>query len=609
MTPKIRVDVNRSGALLISFPIEGPQDAWDALFAKWSTPNQVRSLTREITVEPGKFVAEFDWFRNNWLNRHGQLELTEAARDLISAGTRLHAEFENLVENGPEQFSDPIVEPTERPLTSMQKENVRRLLGMANGANFSVPGSGKTITALSVFFTLMSRGSVDRLLVVCPKSAFESWQNEATLFSLTHNPTCSVFEGRPIDQQTTILLVNYEQLQNQVSIDLIKSWSRSVSMAVVLDEAHRVKGGRGKARWDACSQLVPLAKRVDLLTGTPMPQGLDDVRNLFLLSWTRLRENDLGDGVIRRLEPGKVFVRTTKAELGLPPVTTHLIEKELSPVNEQIYGALRRQLGGLFSIKPRDARDLARRGRAVMTLLAVASNPALLSAKNGARAYLDFRWPLSGYAPNDDISQLIENYASTEIPWKFQWVRGYVEQMRKSGKKVLIWTNFVGNIKALELLLSPVNPVTVFGQHSSEERAASLFRFRNDDACTALITNAQTLGEGVSLHDVCHDAVYLDRSFNASLYLQSLDRIHRLGLPPETETNISVLVSKGTIDQNVELRLTRKVTQMASLLNDASLVQSASAQPYDPDEDVLGIQELLDLDDEDIQTLFEHIRR
>jgi SNF2 family DNA or RNA helicase len=243
-----------------------------------------------------------------------------------------------------------------------------------------------------------------------------------------------------------------------------------------------------------------------------------------------------------------------------------------------------------------------------MTLLAVATNPALLSAKDGPRALLNFRWPLSGYAPQDDIADLIENYASSEIPWKFQWLRAYAEQMKASDKKILIWTNFVGNIKALEILLQPVSPVTVFGQHSASERSDSLNRFRNDKDCTALITNAQTLGEGVSLHDVCHDAVYIDRSFNAGLYLQSQDRIHRLGLPANTETNITMLVSNGTIDEDVELRLSRKVSQMARLLNDASLSQSASARPYDPDEDVMGVKELLDLDHDDLKYLFEHIR-
>ena len=46
-----------------------------------------------------------------------------------------------------------------------------------------------------------------------------------------------------------------------------------------------------------------------------------------------------------------------------------------------------------------------------------------------------------------------------------------------------------------------------------------------------LLTNPHTLAESVSLHSVCHDAVYFEYSYNLVHLLQSKDRIHRLGLP------------------------------------------------------------------------------
>ena len=44
------------------------------------------------------------------------------------------------------------------------------------------------------------------------------------------------------------------------------------------------------------------------------------------------------------------------------------------------------------------------------------------------------------------------------------------------------------------------------------------------------------LAESVSLHSVCHDAVYFEYSYNLVHLLQSKDRIHRLGLPPDQYT-------------------------------------------------------------------------
>ena len=44
----------------------------------------------------------------------------------------------------------------------------------------------------------------------------------------------------------------------------------------------------------------------------------------------------------------------------------------------------------------------------------------------------------------------------------------------------------------------------------------------------------------------------------------SLDRIHRLGLPPEVETRITVLVADATIDEVVEQRLAAKLEFMGT---------------------------------------------
>ena len=50
-----------------------------------------------------------------------------------------------------------------------------------------------------------------------------------------------------------------------------------------------------------------------------------------------------------------------------------------------------------------------------------------------------------------------------------------------------------------------------------------------------------------------------------------LDRIHRLGLAPGTETNVTVLISGGTIDEIVEQRLADKLRFMGAVLDDPSV--------------------------------------
>jgi len=158
-----------------------------------------------------------------------------------------------------------------------------------------------------------------------------------------------------------------------------------------------------------------------------------------------------------------------------------------------------------------------------------------------------------------------------ELSPKYQEVLAIVSANAAAGRKTLVWSTFVRNLKSLELMLSRFCPAMVHG--GTEDRLEQITRFREDPDCFVLLSNPATLGEGVSLHQVCHDAVYVDRDFAAGRFLQSLDRIHRLGLPPDVRTNITVLVANETLDEIVEQRLGAKLHFMGSVLADPAVLQ------------------------------------
>lgn len=68
----------------------------------------------------------------------------------------------------------------------------------------------------------------------------------------------------------------------------------------------------------------------------------------------------------------------------------------------------------------------------------------------------------------------------------------------------------------------------------------------------------------------------------AGRFLQSLDRIHRLGLAPDTETRVTVLASGGTIDEVVTLRLAEKLEFMGAILDDPAVRQLGDLQEERP---------------------------
>lgn len=140
----------------------------------------------------------------------------------------------------------------------------------------------------------------------------------------------------------------------------------------------------------------------------------------------------------------------------------------------------------------------------------------------------------------------------------------------------MVWSTFVRSLTTLERMLASYGAVAVHG--GTQNREELIRRFREDSDCLVLISNPATLGEGISLHQVCNDAVYVDRDFMAGRFLQSLDRIHRLGLSPDTETRVTVLATRGTIDEVVALRLEEKLEFMATVLDDPDVRQLADLE-------------------------------
>jgi SNF2 family DNA or RNA helicase len=237
----------------------------------------------------------------------------------------------------------------------------------------------------------------------------------------------------------------------------------------------------------------------------------------------------------------------------------------MSPAHAQLYEAMTdAALAALAEPSVRD--DLTRVGRIVMLLLQAATDPAAL---------LDPTVPLSmtGDRPDADLTALARRAATNVVPAKFVRTRQIVDANAARGRKTLVWCSFRHHIDALSRLLADHQPAVVVGDVTpGPARAAEIDRFRTDPACMVLLATPQTLGEGVSLHRTCQHQVHVDRTYNAGVFLQSLDRTHRLGLDPGSHCTATLLVTEATIDERVEARLAAKVAAMAAMLDDPDLI-------------------------------------
>ncbi|MGD9735917.1 MAG: SNF2-related protein [Solirubrobacterales bacterium] len=573
----------------------------------------------EVRVPLERFLMARQWV-SQVLRTYGcTAAIAPGLAKLLERGTQEYEEVARLSAGEAEPLSEAALENLLsgsrfiRTLLPFQRRDLRKILSLSHGANFSVPGAGKTTVTYACYEALRRQGCVDRLLVVAPLSAFESWAEEA---QQCFRPAPKVRQlGKSAPGPTEVLLVNYQRLKSR--FDLLTDWMSGGQCQLVLDEAHRMKRGIDGQWGAACLELAHFAVRRDILTGTPAPQHPTDFDALVGFLWpssggsilpAAARAKDPAPHVMSELSQrlGNFFVRTKKDELGLDDPILRVEECKMKPVQAEIYEMLKTRMRRAVKAAPHERAELGRLGEVVMYLLEAAVNPALLAPAIGGSTSAP-SWPPVPVPDGSTLAQKIRQYNELEVPIKFEKLATQVAANADAGRKTLIWTNFVGNFDALQQLLAPYQPAMIHGavpqsaDHASDviTRDDELSRFRGDPTCAVLVANPAAMSEGVSLHETCHDAIYVDRTFNAGQYLQSLDRIHRLGLESGTETRITFLVASGTIDQSVSGRVATKAERLAELLSDSALTTMAL-----PDEES-GFGEWIEPDDS--TALFAHL--
>lgn len=508
----------------------------------------------------------------------------------------------------PEQIQEALIAKgfTKRTLKPFQLRDLSHLISLSNGANFSVPGAGKTTVTFALH--ILTRKPDQHLIVVAPKAANQAWKDIVSECmgenaSDGGNEPFTVLDGREEDTRKSLnsgatrFIISYDLMIRQQSV--LAAHLSTTPTHLVLDESHRMKAGWQSQRGAFLLNIAILPVRRDILTGTPMPQAATDVESQLDFLWPG---HGLGQEVITGRSPRKVlgnlYVRTTKKELGLKKPIRKYIDVSMDKGQLALYSIVRNEFLRDFSKRVSGGLgepQLLKARRSVMRLLQLSVNPALA---------------LSAMA-NDDLE--IESAIADEVldqgnSAKMNAVMDHARSLAKTGEKSVIWTIFTGTIHSFDESLADLNPVYIHGGVSSgsaedpETREGKIRRFHEDDDCHVLIANPAAAGEGISLHTVCHNAIYADRSYVSTHYLQSIDRIHRLGLPPDQETNIFVYRSKappqvGSIDLSVSRRLAEKIRNMQILLDDPDLHEVAldEEEAIDPIDYDVRLQDIIDL--------------
>ena len=481
------------------------------------------------------------------------------------------------------KFQLPLNDPRQGILKPYQIPSVTHSIELDYSANFSVPGSGKTWMAYFAYEEMKRRKEVQKILVIAPLSAFRPWEFEYEQIygkkPQSHRIKSKNIHGVLRHLNNELFLVSYTTAANKV--DFLIELLENSDFLLVCDESHYIKNPYSQ-RAQGILQLKKYAKKRMVLTGTPMPQGPNDLwtQFTFLLpegndilgnyDYYRYRiKNEQFPEIKKTLEPFYTRVRLDDLKLPKPISQKKLVE--MSPYQEQIYNAIAGTLLAGQKIHWKDDFELEKwRTNIVIYLLAAALDPTLLhKKKKNTVEILDYK--------NKPFAEMIDNYAALkEMPNKITKALEVTTKIVDKKEKVVVWCTRVKTIERMKMELKKLgyDSITVTGKIPQDEEAdpndnreKRIEEFKTTDT-NVLIANPASCAESISLHKHCQKAIYLDRNFNGAQYMQSLSRIHRVNMPKKTNPRYLMLLSEDSIDEDVHSRLIFKHQTMLDFLND-----------------------------------------
>ncbi len=436
-----------------------------------------------------------------------------------------------------------------------QKEGVAFLLERRSGILAFEQGLGKTLVALEAFRQLRARERADTMVVICPNSLKRNWAEESGHY-VPELGVCIV-SGTARDRRrlltqsdAAVVLINYEAARNDIAaVRALMQRRRSV---LVLDESHYVKNLRS-LNAVAAQHFAPLTRYRWLLTGTPVTNGPSDIYSQVTLvagehalgpfDAFMLRYEDAGQSPALRQELASrinaYLLRKTKDEcLDLPDKTYVDLFTTLPGWQRKLYDGTRDDI--VQEVRRLASSEFTRFGAAALARLVrlsqVASNPALV-------------YPGEQRVPGKvaELDRLLD------------------ELVEGSGRKVIVWSHYVGTIQLLSQRYARLGAMTLYGATPVAERQDVVRRFQEDPAARVIIGNPAAGGVGFTLTAASY-AIYETLTWRYDLYAQSQDRIHRIG--QKVPVTYVRLIAEDTIDQVITEALARKEVLARDIVGD-----------------------------------------
>tara|TARA_Y100001935_G_C17293882_1_gene505003 strand:- start:248 stop:1702 length:1455 start_codon:yes stop_codon:yes gene_type:complete len=388
---------------------------------------------------------------------------------------------------------------------------------------FHEQGLGKTKIAIDLALHWLEKEECDSVVFVTKKSLVENWKSEILnhtshfpiIFSPNKKKNYASFHSAAY-----LFICHYDLIRND--LEGFISFCKLRKIGMILDESVAIKNPQSQVSISFHELSKHLIKRI-IMTGTPVDNRPQDIwSQVFFLDFGRSLGNsystfkdkydlkkELSESSLIQLEYKKNLyelrekladftLRETKetAKINLPNKEFRRIEVSMDERQREIYEKVRKELfveiikNGKLEIEEFDFVAVR-----LLRLIQVSSYPALFD----------------------------ESY-SREAP-KLTALKELISEINDS-EKIIIWTNY---IKTSESLLKELgsSAVLINGNLDLDIRNKNINRFKTDEKVRFLIATYGTAKEGLTL-TVANHAIFFERNFSLSDYLQAQDRIHRI---------------------------------------------------------------------------------
>lgn len=392
-------------------------------------------------------------------------------------------------------------------------------------------GLGKTMQAITTVRLLLHAGEVSRVLLICPKPLvsnwrreFGTWAPEIPLTVIEGDASRRRWQWQQVD--APLRIANYELLQRDR--EFIAGEQEPYDL-VILDESQRIKNKSSTTAEVVCS--IP-RKRSWALTGTPVENSADDLVGIFEFVSPGYLRSDMKPRRLGQLAADYVLRRTKDQVLSdLPPKMFRDAEVELTAAQRETY---------------RMAED-----EGVLRLTHMGESATI---QHVFELVLRLK-QICNFDPVTGESAKLERLAAD------------LEEVAESGRKAIVFSQWVETIDALEAQLGRFGTLQFHGRIPQKARDGVLQQFREDKRKHVLLMSYGAGSVGLNIQFASYVFLF-DRWWNPAVEDQAINRAHRIGaVGPVT---VSRFLTLNTIEQRIDQVLQEKRELFDTIFSDAT---------------------------------------